>query len=147
MSEKSEDTSESVEVKKTIDVLKHEYSRFWPTAAMPQSETEYFGKVHEKGQSALCLSGGGIRSAAFGLGVMQALSKQGVLDKFHYLSSVSGGGYINAWLQRWLYNTRPAALAAALGDAAAALGGTADAGSAPEYATPAAIVAGKLKDD
>src|SRR6478672_11631501 len=42
----------------------------------------------------LSLSGGGIRSAAFCLGVLQALDLAQVLDKVDYLSSVSGGGYI-----------------------------------------------------
>lgn len=53
--------------------------------------------------SALCLSGGGIRSATFNLGVIQALARAGVLGKFDYLSSVSGGGYIASWLQSWIY--------------------------------------------
>jgi hypothetical protein len=44
----------------------------------------------------LALSGGGIRSAAFCLGVMQALAKQGVMKQVDYLSTVSGGGYIGA---------------------------------------------------
>ncbi|MBR0697989.1 patatin-like phospholipase family protein [Bradyrhizobium lablabi] len=42
----------------------------------------------------LALSGGGIRSAAFCLGAMQALNLHGLMSKFDYLSSVSGGGYI-----------------------------------------------------
>src|ERR1700737_1920531 len=42
----------------------------------------------------LALSGGGIRSAAFCLGAMQALDTQGVIEKIDYLSTVSGGGYI-----------------------------------------------------
>ena len=42
----------------------------------------------------LALSGGGIRSATFSLGVMQALAACGLLEKFDYLSTVSGGGYI-----------------------------------------------------
>ena len=42
----------------------------------------------------LSLSGGGIRSAAFCLGVLQALDLAQVLDKVDYLSTVSGGGYI-----------------------------------------------------
>ncbi|HTP85275.1 MAG TPA: patatin-like phospholipase family protein, partial [Alphaproteobacteria bacterium] len=41
---------------------------------------------------ALCLSGGGIRSATFSLGVLQGLAQKGLLEKFHYLSTVSGGG-------------------------------------------------------
>ena len=51
--------------------------------------------------AALCLSGGGIRSATFALGVMQGLARFGLLDRFHYLSSVSGGGYIASWLTAW----------------------------------------------
>lgn len=53
-------------------------------------------------QSALCLSGGGVRSAAFCLGAVQGLAESGVLADFHYLSTVSGGGYIGGWLQAWL---------------------------------------------
>lgn len=49
--------------------------------------------------SALCLSGGGIRSAAFCLGVLQALAAKHMLRHFDYLSTVSGGGFIGGWLQ------------------------------------------------
>jgi hypothetical protein len=42
----------------------------------------------------LALSGGGIRSAAFCLGAIQALDYRGLIDKIDYLSTVSGGGYI-----------------------------------------------------
>jgi predicted acylesterase/phospholipase RssA len=41
--------------------------------------------------SALCLSGGGIRSAAFCLGVLQALAEKRILRQFDFLSTVSGG--------------------------------------------------------
>ena len=57
-----------------------------------------------KQQAALCLSGGGIRSGSFALGVLQALAKQGILDCFHYVSTVSGGGYIGGWLMATLQN-------------------------------------------
>lgn len=53
--------------------------------------------------SALCLSGGGIRSATFNLGVLQALARNKLLPEFDYLSSVSGGGYIASWLQAWIH--------------------------------------------
>ena len=43
------------------------------------------------------LSGGGIRSATFCLGVFQALAKLNLLSKIDYLSSVSGGGYFGAF--------------------------------------------------
>lgn len=52
-------------------------------------------------QAALCLSGGGIRSAAFGLGILQGLARRNLLGQFHYLSTVSGGGYIGSWLTAW----------------------------------------------
>jgi hypothetical protein len=66
--------------------------------------------------AALCLSGGGIRSAAFALGVIQALATHprpakgatvataegSLLSTFHYLSTVSGGGYIGSWLSAWI---------------------------------------------
>jgi len=51
--------------------------------------------------SALCISGGGIRSATFGLGAIQGLAERGLLQQFDYLSTVSGGGYIGSWLTMW----------------------------------------------
>jgi hypothetical protein len=67
---------------------------------------------------ALCLSGGGIRSAALALGVVQYFAQQYVaaknetdaaeplLKQFDYLSTVSGGGYLGSWLSAWLYQAR-----------------------------------------
>lgn len=46
----------------------------------------------------LGLSGGGIRSATFALGVMESLRRSGWLERADYLSTVSGGGYIGSWL-------------------------------------------------
>jgi GNAT superfamily N-acetyltransferase len=54
-------------------------------------------------RAGLCLSGGGIRSATFGLGVLQSLARLRLLDKFDYLSTVSGGGYIGSWLTAWIH--------------------------------------------
>ena len=51
----------------------------------------------------LALSGGGIRSATFNLGVIQALARHRLLARFDYLSTVSGGGYIGAWLSAWIH--------------------------------------------
>src|SRR5262245_46801847 len=48
--------------------------------------------------SGLAISGGGIRSATFALGVLETLKAQALLPKFDYLSTVSGGGFIGAWL-------------------------------------------------
>ncbi len=66
-------------------------------------------------QAALCLSGGGIRSATFALGVVQGLARSGnqgqagetsetnLLWRFNYLSTVSGGGYLGGWLSAWTH--------------------------------------------
>jgi hypothetical protein len=54
----------------------------------------------------LALSGGGIRSATFNLGILQALSRRGLLPQVDYLSSVSGGGYIASSLS-WLRSHFP----------------------------------------
>src|SRR5215831_19385102 len=59
--------------------------------------------IHAKKPSALCISGGGIRSATFALGVLQGLARAGLLQKFDYLSTVSGGGYIGSWLSSWVH--------------------------------------------
>ena len=49
----------------------------------------------------VCLSGGGIRSATFNLGVLQGLAQLGILPFIDYLSSVSGGGYIHEFFAAW----------------------------------------------
>ena len=49
-------------------------------------------------RSGLALSGGGIRSATFGLGVVQTLAEAKLLTQFDYLSTVSGGGYLGCFL-------------------------------------------------
>lgn len=51
----------------------------------------------------LALSGGGIRSATFCLGVIQALARAKKLTAIDYLSTVSGGGYIGGWLTAWIH--------------------------------------------
>jgi hypothetical protein len=57
----------------------------------------------------LCFSGGGIRSATFCLGVLQALARNPLpkdkylLDKFDYLSTVSGGGFVGGWFSAWTF--------------------------------------------
>lgn len=72
-------------------------------------------RLNQLNRSALCISGGGIRSATFALGVLQALAthprksanqaaapEDALLGRFRYLSTVSGGGYIGSWLSAWL---------------------------------------------
>jgi hypothetical protein len=60
------------------------------------------GLEEKNKNSAICFSGGGVRSATFCLGALQALAEKRWLDGFHYMSSVSGGGYIASWLSSWI---------------------------------------------
>lgn len=64
-------------------------------------------RFHQHPRNALCFSGGGIRSASFCLGVLQALARysgsgEKLFSEFHYLSTVSGGGYTGGWLSAWI---------------------------------------------
>lgn len=74
--------------------------------AAPAGGNPSQGSTSSDGPWALCLSGGGIRSATFGLGVLQGLAQVGALSRFHYLSTVSGGGYIGSWLSRWIHEEK-----------------------------------------
>ena len=51
----------------------------------------------------LAISGGGIRSSSFGLGVIQELVNNSLLEKMHYMSTASGGGYLGSALTFALY--------------------------------------------
>lgn len=68
----------------------------------------------------LALSGGGIRSATFGLGLIRRLAKNELLLRFDLLSTVSGGGYVGATVGRLFSHAGNAANAlrvqSALGD-------------------------------
>jgi hypothetical protein len=70
------------------------------------SGKDVFEAAAEAKLTGLGLSGGGIRSATFCLGVLQALAAYRKLKDFDYLSSVSGGGYIHQWLISWSWNEK-----------------------------------------
>ena len=55
----------------------------------------------DSGLCGIALSGGGIRSATFNLGLLQGLQRAGLLQCFDYLSTVSGGGYTGAFWSAW----------------------------------------------
>jgi Patatin-like phospholipase len=96
-----------------------------------EARKKLYHSLNELNRGALCFSGGGIRSATFCLGILQALAacdadrlkksvkkpdnhndhkrysdarttpEDSLLGHFHYLSTVSGGGYIGSWLSAW----------------------------------------------
>jgi hypothetical protein len=67
-----------------------------------ESLEEVLKRARKMNMVGLAFSGGGIRSATFCLGILQKLAGLGLLKKFDYLSTVSGGGYIGSWLTAWI---------------------------------------------
>jgi len=64
------------------------------------------GRSADRDLIGLAFSGGGIRSATFNLGVIEALAGARLLRWMDYLSTVSGGGYIGSWLSSWTYHVK-----------------------------------------
>lgn len=58
-----------------------------PAGSEPSTDQDLVG---------VAVSGGGIRSATFNLGVLQALGRYGLFSRVDYLSTVSGGGYLGS---------------------------------------------------
>lgn len=86
------------------EALAEEYRELRPKSTFDHSNGEtLFASVHSQAEpfAALCISGGGIRSATFALGAIQGLADRNLLQSFDYLSTVSGGGYIGSWLTSW----------------------------------------------
>ena len=86
--------------------LGSEHTQGLPVAEKQKRLEAVYKRIHkdQPTRSALCLSGGGIRSAIFGLGILQGLAKHDLLCTFDYLSTVSGGGYVGGWLTAWIKN-------------------------------------------
>lgn len=61
---------------------------------LPSEAAEYVEDPPRGMRIGIALSGGGVRSAAFNLGALQALQKHHVLENADYLAAVSGGNYI-----------------------------------------------------
>jgi hypothetical protein len=101
--------------KELFETLQQEFAELHgvPAAATPGAADDgdaqlldLYARIHAlpEPRAALCLSGGGIRSASFALGVLQGLARHGLLGRFHYLSTVSGGGYIGGFLTAWRHH-------------------------------------------
>jgi Patatin-like phospholipase len=74
--------------------------------AVEKRRTQYSLDPNRTWAAGLALSGGGIRSATFSMGVMVSLAKRNLLPQFDYLSSVSGGGYAASFLTQLLGGTK-----------------------------------------
>jgi hypothetical protein len=66
------------------------------TSCTPQRQ------AFDAGLFGLALSGGGIRSATFALGILQGMADRNILPYIDILSTVSGGGYIGSWMISWI---------------------------------------------
>lgn len=77
------------------DVLIAERRRIAQTAAPEADDAQ--GALPRVG---LALSGGGVRSATFGLGLLRGMSANRLLSRVDYLSTVSGGGFVGAMFGR-----------------------------------------------
>ena len=75
--------------------------------ALGEEEADVGNDEPVKDATGLCLSGGGIRSATFCLGIVQVLEREGMLTKLDYLSTVSGGGYLGTFLSAFLGTPAP----------------------------------------
>ncbi|TPM17586.1 patatin-like phospholipase family protein [Mesorhizobium sp. B2-3-5] len=64
-----------------------------------------WGREQPPALAGIGLSGGGVRAATVALGVLQVLAAKGLLTRFQYISSVSGGGYIASALS-WFWSAR-----------------------------------------
>jgi hypothetical protein len=71
-------------------------------AAMIGRRRRLAGVAPEAPRAGIALSGGGIRSATFCLGMLQALAGAKVLRQLDYASTASGGGFIGSFLGAWI---------------------------------------------
>ena len=71
------------------------------TVSKPGAAGEPWVEFTSRDRFGIALSGGGIRSATFNLGLLQAFERHGILREADYLSTVSGGSYIAGFLSAW----------------------------------------------
>src|SRR5262245_3344993 len=92
------DTFEQVLIAEREEIAESRAHRYESADAQVDDPATYVG---------LALSGGGIRSATFSLGVLQAMHDLGALRSVDYLSTVSGGGFCGSWWSAWLQRQPP----------------------------------------
>ena len=92
-------TAEKSNDRARLNILKSEYKKLKEEDQKWREATDRDAAFKHDGLVAVALSGGGIRSATFNLGVLQVLATRGILDRVDYLSTVSGGGYAGCCLR------------------------------------------------
>jgi choline dehydrogenase-like flavoprotein len=87
--------------KEEAEAVRERRSKANPTAVLPdESKTDADQSRLPRNTVGLALSGGGIRSSTFALGVLQALAEKNRLRDIDFLSTVSGGAFIGSFLGR-----------------------------------------------
>lgn len=84
------------------EMQKAEHSYIQERRAVLSGKPSQDGPLAPGWTSGLALSGGGIRSATFCLGIVQMLHRKGLFRNFDYMSTVSGGGYVGTFLSAFL---------------------------------------------
>ncbi len=74
-----------------------ERREYWNKAAQAKPTPQNYPSSDGNDLVGVALSGGGIRSSMFNLGLLQAFQRSGLMKHVDYLSSVSGGGYTNGY--------------------------------------------------
>jgi len=101
-------THDSVVMREVLaNLTDGEQNERWQVAAAIEREPEDGPRdfCFHPGLVGLAFSGGGIRSATFNLGILQALDRCKLWPWVDYLSTVSGGGYLGSCLSS-LYSNR-----------------------------------------
>ena len=81
----------------SVEALVEERRKQLNDSSIPAGSSELWG---------VALSGGGIRSATFCLGLLRSLAESGALRRFDIMSTVSGGGYVGSMLGKMLHHTQ-----------------------------------------
>lgn len=82
-----------------VDISNQSVIQMAENASVETRRKQYTLQMTENCNAAgLALSGGGIRSATFCLGVVQVLAERGLLKYVDFLSTVSGGGYTGSFI-------------------------------------------------
>jgi hypothetical protein len=95
---------EALVQRETEGIFEHQVNRTKdsPVCAINTAADEQYVSFREADIIGLALSGGGIRSATFNLGLLQELHCIGLLPLVDYVSTVSGGGYVGSFWSAWL---------------------------------------------
>ncbi len=95
--EKSDCKVASEVYREEVDVAIRARRKYWDENEKERDPNGAYPMPSKADLVGVALSGGGIRSAMFNLGLLQAFERCGLMKHVDYLASVSGGGYTNGY--------------------------------------------------